>query len=94
MENVITLSLIDQFSKFKKILSFFINCKVSVQNLLHILEILNLEKLSPETCAAHRKLGVKMKNVVTLSSVDQFPKFKHFSSYQFQGVYAGFAVYS
>ena len=44
MENVITLSLIDQFSKFKKILSFFINGKVSVQNLLHILEIFEFGK--------------------------------------------------
>ena len=33
-----------------------------MQNLLHILEIFEFgKKLSPETCAAHRQLGVIMK---------------------------------
>ena len=35
--------------------------------------------MSPKACAAHRQLGVKMENVITLPFIDQFAKFKNFS---------------
>ena len=37
--------------------------------------------MSPKACAAHRQLGVKMENVITLPFIDQFPKLRIFSSY-------------
>ena len=54
---------------------------MSVQNLLHILEIFEFGKMSPETCAAHRQLGMKMENVITLSFIDHFSKFKKILSF-------------
>ena len=60
------------------------------------MKFLNLEKMSPETCAAHRQLGMKMKNVITLSFIDHFSKFKKdfIIFHQLKGVSAEFAAYS
>ena len=60
------------------------------------LKFLILEKMSPETCAAHRQLGMKMENVITLSSIDQFSKFKKdfIIFHHLKGGSAEFAAYS
>ena len=80
-ENVPTLLFVDQFWKYKKFSSHGIKCKLSIPVLSFISRIFYFSyKWGKITCAPHT-LRLKNENVLTLLFVDQFWKYKKFSSH-------------
>ena len=81
MENVKLCHLLINFQNLKRFYHFSSIERCQYRICCIFLKFLNLEKMSPETCAAHRQLGMKMENVITLSFIDHFSKFKKILSF-------------